>query len=49
MAFGGKVKRFDRNGRDRVFMNRYMPVKKGSREYKFKSSNQKYVFTFLTC
>lgn len=43
MAFGGKVKSTDRTGRDRVFMNRCMLVKKGSGEYKCKSSNQTYV------
>lgn len=43
MAFGRKVKSIDRNGRDRAFMTRCMLAKKGSREYKCKSSNQKYV------
>jgi len=45
MAFGGKVKSIDRNSRDIVFMNWCMLAKKGSREYKCKSSNHKYAHT----
>lgn len=43
MAFGRKVKSIDRKAETEAFMNRCMLVKKGSREYKCKSSNQKYV------